>query len=159
MMMANLRPIHTLAVVIVVAVAILQADAQQKKPREPRDVEQIRAVLNRQVEAWNRRDLEGFMVGYWRSPDLTFFSGGTRTGGWDATLERYKKTYQSEGREMGHLQFSELQIDLLGARSAVVRGHWQLEMASGRIGGLFTLLFRKFGDGWKIVHDHTGTSS
>jgi len=24
-----------------------------------------------------------------------------------------------------------------------------------RSGGLFTLIFRKFADGWKIVHDHT----
>ena len=44
----------------------------------------IRAVLDSQVSAWNRGDLEGFMTGYWNSPDLTFFSAGTQTSGWDA---------------------------------------------------------------------------
>ncbi len=61
----------------------------------------VRALLDAQVEAWNRGDLEGFMAGYWRSPELVFCSGATVTKGWDATLERYRKRYQAEGREMG----------------------------------------------------------
>ena len=52
-----------------------------------------------QVAAWNRGDLDGFMAGYWKSPDLVFFSNGTRTRGWQATLERYQKRYQAEGTE------------------------------------------------------------
>ena len=31
----------------------------------------VEQVLNRQVEAWNRHDLEGFMAGYWNSPAVT----------------------------------------------------------------------------------------
>ena len=41
----------------------------------------VRAVLDKQVEAWNRGDLEGFMAGYWNSPDLVFQSGATITRG------------------------------------------------------------------------------
>ena len=119
---------------------------------------QIREVLDRQVEAWNRRDLEGFMRGYWQSEHLTFYSGGSKTNGWQATIDRYRKTYQSEGREMGHLDFSDLQIEDLGPRAAFVRGRWRLKMTDKEVGGLFTLIFRKFGDGWKIVHDHTGSA-
>jgi len=44
--------------------------------------EGIKHVLLSQVEAWNRGKLEGFMQGYWHSPDLTFFSGATETRGW-----------------------------------------------------------------------------
>src|SRR5689334_4167030 len=51
----------------------------------------IRAVLDGQVVAWNRGDLDGFMRGYWNSPELSFFSGGTRTRGWQATMDRYQK--------------------------------------------------------------------
>src|SRR5271165_3655305 len=69
----------------------------------------IRQVLQSQVEAWNHHDLEGFMTGYWNSPDLTFFSGATETQGWQPTLERYRKKYQSAGAEMGKLEFSDLQ--------------------------------------------------
>jgi beta-aspartyl-peptidase (threonine type) len=129
--------------------------AGQKKNGEPSAVRQIRAVLERQVEAWNRRDLEAFMSGYWQSPDLSFYSGASKTSSWQATLERYRNRYQSEGREMGHLDFSELEIEMLGPQSAFVRGRWRLKMKSEEPGGLFTLIFRKFRDGWKIVHDHT----
>ena len=63
----------------------------------------IQHVLETQQEAWNHHDLDSFMKGYWNSSDLTFFSGAKQASGWQATLERYRKTYQSEGREMGKL--------------------------------------------------------
>ena len=73
----------------------------------------ILALLQSQAEAWNRHDLELFMKGYWRSPDLTFFSGTTETKGWEPTLERYRRSYQSQGHAMGTLSFSDLQVQLL----------------------------------------------
>ena len=116
----------------------------------------IRHVLDEQAAAWNRGDLETFLQGYWRSPELTFYSGATVISGWDATLTRYRKRYQSEGREMGKLTFSDLESHPLSADSAWVGGRWQLEMKNGdKPGGLFTLIFRKFPEGWRIVHDHT----
>lgn len=119
----------------------------------------VRDVLLRQVEAWNRHDLEGFMAGYWDSSELTFFSGAEQTSGWQPTLERYRRRYQGEGHEMGKLEFSDLKIQPLGPESAFVRGKWQLTMSDGkRPHGIFTLIFRKFPEGWKIVHDHTSAA-
>jgi ketosteroid isomerase-like protein len=116
----------------------------------------IRRVLDGQAEAWNRGDLEGFMAGYWRSPDLEFYSGDKITLGWDATLARYKKSYQGEGKDMGHLDFSDLQVHTNSSGVAWVSGHWHLKMKDGsEKGGLFTLIFHKMADGWKIIHDHT----
>jgi beta-aspartyl-peptidase (threonine type) len=155
--MKKLNRVLTLLIAAPLMLALTTAQAVSQKKR-PSDAEQIRAVLDRQVEAWNRRDLEGYMSGYWRSPELTFYSGGTLTSGWDATLERYRRSYQSEGREMGHLEFSELKIEMLGPQSAYVRGRWRLKMSSSEPGGLFTLIFRNLAGGWKIVHDHTGSS-
>jgi ketosteroid isomerase-like protein len=115
----------------------------------------IRAVLDHQAAAWNRGDLSGFMAGYWHSPELTFYSGDSVTSGWQATLERYQKRYQSAGAEMGKLDFSQLEIHPAGDM-AWVGGHWHLKMSNGKdLGGMFTLIFRKLPDGWKIVHDHT----
>jgi beta-aspartyl-peptidase (threonine type) len=117
---------------------------------------EVEQVLRLQQEAWNRHDLGSFMTGYWNSPELTFFSGAHETSGWQGALERYRKAYQSEGKEMGTLEFSELQIEPLGSEAAFVRGAWHLTMSDGKTPhGLFTLVFRKFSDGWKIVHDHT----
>jgi ketosteroid isomerase-like protein len=142
----------------VILVAAVPARARQRTPPEPREAQEIRRVLDRQVEAWNRRDLEGFMQGYWHSPELTFYSGGTVVSGWETTLERYRNRYQGEGHEMGRLDFSDLKIELLGPSAAFVRGRFHLKMSKDEAGGLFTLTFRKFSVGWKIIHDHTSTS-
>jgi ketosteroid isomerase-like protein len=120
---------------------------------------EIESVLRTQQEAWNRHDLDAFMTGYWKSPELTFFSGANEHDGWQAAMDRYRTTYTSAGHEMGKLDFSNLRIELLGSDAAFVRGSWHLTMTDGKTPhGLFTLIFRKFPDGWKIVHDHTSAA-
>jgi ketosteroid isomerase-like protein len=115
----------------------------------------VQQVLEQQQAAWNHHDLEAFMAGYWNSPELTFF-GAKRASGWQATLDRYRKTYQGAGREMGNLEFSDLKIEQLAPDVAFVRGSWKLIMSDGKTPhGFFTLVFRKFPEGWKIVHDHS----
>ena len=119
----------------------------------------VEHVLRTQQEAWNHHDLDAFMAGYWNSADLTFFSGAKQTSGWQATLDRYKATYASPGHEMGTLEFSNRRIEMLGPEAAFVRGAWHLTMPDGKTPhGLFTLVFRKFPDGWKIIHDHTSAA-
>jgi ketosteroid isomerase-like protein len=115
----------------------------------------ILQVLTNQQDAWNKGDLKAFMDGYQRSKELTFFSGATVQKGWDAVLERYQKKYQGEGKEMGKLTFSDIDIELLAADSAVIRGRWELKTTKETLGGLYTLIFRKTPEGWRIIHDHT----
>jgi len=122
---------------------------------EPSPEAAVRQVLDGQVEAWNRGDLDAFMAGYWQSPELTFFSGPDRTSGWQATLDRYRKRYQADGKEMGRLTFSELSVEMLGPDAALVRGRWALQMSKDAPSGLFTLIFWRTPDGWRIIHDHT----
>jgi len=132
-----------------------QAEDGQEQVRADAE-EGIKHMLVSQIEAWNRGQLEGFMQGYWRSPDLTFFSSGTVTKGWEPTLLRYRQRYKSQGKEMGQLEFQDLNIDLLSRRAAVVTGKWRLTMSDGKQPhGLFTLIVKKMPGGWKIVHDHT----
>ncbi len=140
------------AAFMTLATRVARADDQNADAKKA-----IRTVLDDQVAAWNRRDLAGFMVGYWKSPKLTFFSGSAKVEGWQSTLDRYKQRYQSEGREMGKLAFSELEIEPLGPDSAFVRGRYRLEMEKETPTGIFTLIFRKMPEGWRIVHDHTST--
>ena len=121
--------------------------------------EEIHQVIVQQQNAWNRGDLDAFMSGYWNSPDLTFFSGAHMTSGWQGALERYQKTYQGAGKEMGKLDFYDLRIEPLGPDSAFVRGAWHLTMADGKTPhGLFTLIFHRFPEGWKVIHDHTSAA-
>lgn len=114
----------------------------------------IRKVMDEQAAAWNAGDIEGFMQGYWNSPEMKFVSGENVARGWQAALDRYKKSYDSK-EKMGVLTFSELEITVLSKDSALVLGNWSLERKADNPKGKFTLIFRKFKDGWKVIHDHT----
>ena len=118
----------------------------------------IRAVLHQQVEAWNRGAIDAFMDGYVRTDSLRFASCGTVHTGWQATLERYHRTYPDRAA-MGTLTFDLHAVRVLSAQWAVVFGGYQLERAEDRPSGLFTLLFEKRPEGWRIVHDHTSAGS
>ena len=125
------------------------------------DEKEIRAVLDAQVTAWNKGDLDGFMAGYWNDEALTFISGGDITSGWKKTKERYEKRYKSDGKEMGKLTFSEFHVEVLSPTAAVARGKFELtfekeaDPKKKTARGRFTLVLKKFPDGWKITHDHT----
>jgi uncharacterized protein (TIGR02246 family) len=125
---------------------------------EARDIE---AVVRTQEAAWNRGDVEGFMnAGYWRSPDLTFFSGGKVTRGFEPVLAGYLERYKSKGTETGKLAFTQLDVQPLSEDAAIVRGRWDLHYEKQPdVGGLFTLVFRMTKDGWRIVHDHTSVDA
>jgi len=117
----------------------------------------VRAVLERQSEAWNRGDIEAFMITYLDSPELTFTGRDSVTRGYQSVLERYRKRYSSR-EAMGTLRFSEIEVRLLGGDVALVLGRFDLtrsEAGGGNASGRFTLVLRKNAQGWKIIHDHT----
>jgi uncharacterized protein (TIGR02246 family) len=116
----------------------------------------IRKVLDDQTAAWNRGDIPGFMAGYENSPDTTFV-GAEISKGWAAVLDRYKKRYPTKAN-MGTLKFTGLEVRPLGPDYASVLGHFHLDRAKeagGESSGIFTLLFKKTANGWKVIVDHT----
>lgn len=115
---------------------------------------EIRAVLETQVEAWNRDDINAFMQGYWKSDKTEFVGSNGILRGWQAVLDRYRKAYP-DGRAMGTLTFSGLEITVLSPTAALVLGKWRLDREADHPGGVFTLVFRKFPEGWRIINDHT----
>jgi uncharacterized protein (TIGR02246 family) len=131
-----------------------QSDRSKTGKREQKLMLEVRAVLDAQVEAWNRGDIEGFMRGYAQSTDTVFVSGDTVTRGWQTVLDRYKKGYDSR-EKMGTLTFSELEIKPFGKDAAIVIGRWRLKRAADEPKGRFTLIFRRTSAGWRIIHDHT----
>lgn len=123
--------------------------------------EEVTAVLEAQQAAWNAGDVEGFMAaGYWKSGELTFLSGGDWTRGYGEVLERYRRRYVEGDAQMGRLTFSDLEVEALGRDHALARGRWALELGEGEgPAGLFTLILRRVGGHWRIVHDHTSAAS
>lgn len=118
------------------------------------DAAQIRAVMDMQVAAWNRGDVETFMTSYWKSDETLFVGATGLVRGYDAVLARYRKAYP-DLKAMGHLTFSDLEIHMTCADSAIVVGQFHLVRENDNPSGIFSLDFRKFSDGWKIVLDHT----
>jgi beta-aspartyl-peptidase (threonine type) len=118
----------------------------------------VESNLRAQAEAWNEGDIDAFMEHYWNSDELTFSSGGSTTRGWEATLNRYRERYPTR-EQMGQLTFDGLEITPLGDSAALVLGQWNLERESEPVSGNFSLVVRKFGDRWLIIHDHTSRMS
>ena len=123
----------------------------------------IHTVIDAQVVAWNKGDVPAFMASYEDSPETTFVGSASVQKGFAKILERYKKNYTTR-EQMGTLTFHDLDIRLLPTSSgvteyAVVTGHFHLERtthgAAAKDDGIFSLVWHKGPDGWKILLDHT----
>ena len=122
----------------------------------------IRAALSAQEDAWNRGDIPAFMQTYENSPDTTFI-GLTVRKGFEPIRQRYSENYSTPAL-MGKLAFSDIDVRLLPtacgkSEIALVTGKFHLDRAVGvaptKDDGLFSLVWRKGPQGWKIILDHT----
>lgn len=129
--------------------------AQSEAQKAQIEIE-VLAVMTQQSRAWNRGDVAGFMQGYWNSDKLVFASGDSVTRGWQPTLDRYKKTYDTKAK-MGELTFSDFDVNVLSKDFAVVLGSWALKREKDNPKGKFTLIFQRTKEGWRIIHDHTSS--
>ena len=113
----------------------------------------IRLIMDQQVGAWNKGNVDGFMAGYWKSDKLSFQSGNTRRIGWQTLCNMYKKNYA--GDKMGKLEFVDIEVKPLTTDHILVMGRWRVTTKKEKKEGLFTLIFKQFGKDWKIIHDHS----
>lgn len=114
----------------------------------------IQVMLQAQAAEWNRGNIEGYLVGYWRSDSLVFLGKSGPTYGYKATLERYRKAYPDTAA-MGKLTTTILKIRMLSPEYAYVTGRWELARTAGDLSGYYTLLLRKIGSEWLIIEDHS----
>jgi uncharacterized protein (TIGR02246 family) len=136
------------------AMALMVTGSLWALPSDAGAEKAIRAVLDEQVAAWNRGDVNTFMKSYWKSEKTEFVGASGIFRGWDAVLERYHKTYPDR-RSMGTVQFSDLEFTILSPDAALVVGKYHLQREADQPSGVFTLVFRKFPEGWRIINDHT----
>lgn len=114
----------------------------------------ILTVMQQQINAWNSGDIDAFMAGYWKSDSLTFITHKGVKQGWEAMRQSYKKGYPTK-EAMGFLSFDSLTVQILSKDIAYVIGRWNVDPNDPKKQGRFTLLFRRFPEGWRIVSDHT----
>jgi ketosteroid isomerase-like protein len=121
-------------------------------------VAEVRAVLERQVIDWNQGNVAAFLTAYAHEPTTRFASGGDVTLGFEPVRARYERRY-SDPAKMGRLGFHDVEVQVVGPDAALVFGRWELQDLPDVPHGLFTLLFRRQADGWRIVHDHTSAAT
>jgi ketosteroid isomerase-like protein len=113
-------------------------------------------VILAQEKAWNRGDLDEYAKGYKDSPQ-TLIIGHSVTKGYAQLLNDYRHNYPTAA-SMGNLGFSELEVTPLSDTFAVCVGKYHLDRSKkegGPADGMFSLIFEKTDQGWKIVVDHT----
>ncbi len=117
---------------------------------------EVRQVLEEQAQCWSAGDLECYMQGYWRSDSLLFIGSRGLTYGWQQTLDNYKRSYP-DASAMGKLNFDLKELRQLSPETMLVVGKWHLQRdaAKGDLEGHFSVIFRRFADGWKIIADHS----
>lgn len=148
---------RVLPLLFTAALAAALAFGQQSRAPRPAPEAAVRGVLAAQTAAWNRGDIPGFMQGYWKSPLTQFIGSSGVTLGWTTVRDRYLKNYP-DAAARGQLTFSDLTMTVLSPDAVYVLGRFDLRRAHDQPHGVFTLLFRRFPEGWKIVSDHsTGT--
>lgn len=148
--------LYATALALLLAIT-LSAHAQddQLKTASKQELDIIK-VLVAQEAAWNKGDLQGFLQGYKNSPDTLFVTHQVFRGV-DGMLEEYRHNYPTKAI-MGNLGFSELEVHPLDERFAVVIGKYHLDRGKkegGPADGIFSLIFEKTDQGWKIIVDHT----
>ena len=146
--------ITVLAAVTMTICLILASRPSTATRADSSDDAQIRAVLDMQTSAWNRGDIDAFMTSYWKSEQTEFLGANGIAHGWQAVLDRYHRSYPDR-KTMGTVSFSDLEIHLTCADAAYVVGKFHLVRESDQPSGVFSLDFRKFPEGWRIVLDHT----
>jgi ketosteroid isomerase-like protein len=147
---------------ILIALVSLLVSCGMLAQAQNADEATIRTAIEAQAAAWNRADIPGFMELYERSPETTFI-GANIGKGFERILERYQKNYSTR-EQMGTLTFHDIEVRMLPgscgkAEFAVVTGRFHLERTQKGLAtkddGIFSLVWRKGPQGWKIVLDHT----
>jgi len=138
----------------ILLVGLLSKCLQKNEVDKQAIKKEIFLTLDKQVKSWNQCDMEGYMAGYWQSDSLRFASGNAVTYGWQKTLDGYKRRYNTP-EAIGHLDFSYVKITVFSEDAALAFGRYTLTRKNDTSSGLFTVIFRKKEEGWRIVADHT----
>lgn len=143
---------------LVLFVILVSCNNQIKTELTPdqieKDSEAIKTLLHKQAEDWTNASIEAFMNGYEKTPNLLFVGKNGITKGWQQTLERYKSNYPSKDHT-GQLSFDILEIQPINSESYILVGEFHLKRNVGNADGIFTLVFKKVNNEWKVISDHT----
>lgn len=132
--------------------------AQKAAAAKADPTKDVKAAFDRLIEGIKQADAEKVMSVYDKNDRTLFFNNnGTATIGWE-TMKKNREAAYAKTKNVS-IDVTGLRVEMLGPSAAYVTCKWKqsqeyedkLESASGRM----TLIFRKIGKDWKVVHLHT----
>jgi ketosteroid isomerase-like protein len=141
-----------------ILILALTGFGQKKTTIKVDPTKDVRAAFDRLVEGIEQNDADKVMGVYENSERTLFFNyNGTATIGWQTMLSNRKASYAKTTNT--NLDVTGVRVEILSPTSAYVSCKWKqqqefegkLESSSGRM----SLVFKKIGKDWKVVHLHT----
>lgn len=123
---------------------------------EEEDLERsIEAMLNRSADAWNRGDLDGFVAAYADGTSTSLMTTDGPVFGRAAIRGLYAPRFES-GATRDSMRLEDLDVRPLPPLIGIVTGRYVLDR-DGTVtdSGWFSIVVRRAGDGWRIVHGHS----
>lgn len=122
------------------------------------DEKAVRTAFQDLVKGIENSNVDGVTGVYWNSPKTLYYNNnGSVTIGWEQDRKNREARYPRISNVK--LEVRNLNVMMLGNEGSVVACQWKQtqdfegnsESASGRM----TLVFKKIGKDWKVVHLHT----
>jgi len=118
------------------------------------DTKAIKEVLFKQARDWSTASIDAFMEGYENSENLLFVGKNGMVKGWQQTLDGYKERYPTKDHT-GNLTFEVIDVQPINSGAYILVGKFFLKRNLNNTSGIFTLVFKKVDNQWKVIADHT----
>lgn len=118
----------------------------------------VAEAFNALLKGIREADVDAVTKIYWNSPRLLLFnSNGSVTKGWEQ-MRRNRESSYKDVKDV-KLEVREVSITMLGRDGAVVSCLWTQSQtykgAPDQASGRMTLVFKRVGKDWKVIHLHT----
>jgi len=127
----------------------LSATSQTARQESPID------LMNRSAQDWNAANLDKFMDLYDTSATMMTAQGRVHLKG---IRDLYLKYYFKDGKLLQSLSYDHYELTSLGRDYALLTGRFILaaNIDHPERTGIFSLVFVRRANGWKLLHDHSG---
>ena len=155
--------VGTIGLIAIFAILFtVDTPAQKSAAAKPDPAKPVREAFDRLLDGIRQVDAAKVMEAYDKGPRTLFFNNnGSVTLGWDQMKNNRESSY-AKTKDVS-LEVKGVRVEMLGPAAAYVSCTWtqsqvydgKLENASGRM----TLVFRRVGKDWKVVHLHSSPAS
>jgi len=119
---------------------------------------EVREMMSRSADDWNRGDLAGFMSDYARDSLTSYVAPGRVEYGWQPLYDRYQAHYFAPGMSRDSLSFTDVRVRTLASPFAFATARFALHRGDSVVAsGPFTVVLERRDGRWLILHDHTSS--